>query len=1606
MSSTTTTTTTTTTVASSSSRTPTRTPYSQLKLIVKTAATFLVATGDPAALPGADFPASAQLAVSLNDSVVLHTNLETDGRIEFSASPDAPFTVNASGFVAAKQGAVTGFGIITVQLLGSGAKAGLRMEVVKMASIEVFAVPEPVYASAAVVRVTRVAKIKCAAPEVFQQARFVAALWLTNGVSRSLRSHVSFQLDQDSTTGEVDSRGVVTAERAGIVRARAVFHGRTHAGAPWVVDVVDDPVSVTSIDTFAPVAFNFTGTEQKIVLDASVTMSDGRRYPRMFDSNGAPLVPGLLNINSTVPVVLGIPGGHRSGYAVALVTQNYFDPVQLRVTSVCSAGVARQVAIDCNMRPSRPGDIDLGARVGTPLPAQQVGDLISVPVRINTGERVLGGFDIEIFFEPLYLEPTKDMVTHMMAEQSGAVELLGVSSASGSKLHIAGVIHSSKVRGGSFGVDIFELHFNAKRAGTTFISANVAELVDATFGNPQAIPSGRQTLAAVSTPMVIRNTTASRSARARVSSPATARYFAAAQRLGSLRVSAPTRERKEAAVVLPGDVDCDQRIGLKDAIRVFEFVALRDLGLATDLARLVAGNRSACPQVASNTAAARSLLDADQNGVVDSSDARFLLQVIVEAFSVFSVAVSPVEAPACSWELRVDLMLRKTVSAAVPSRTRVLLEFAFPAPGSPVFLAALRDSPGWLAARPREADQSGGLVEAVRSANNSFLVALPNVTFDVPAMSVTVIQVSPSLGLATNWKVFAGKHVAGWRNVSVRYADKIRGLNTALTIPARSPGVETRIVAPPTCRRVVAVAPTKRTATWVATPTVAATLDATRPVDPNTVFVDFEDAGVESTAAGSKFMGMRATIGVTVLCAAILLCTAFVCIASLRRRRSKVPTKSTWSAGEIFSVDASSVPLPGGESKLTPKMSTESADSAKFFDDFFDKLNQEHNPALSLAIESRPQQSPLFANATYADSAMVKSALSGRRVTQFTKPKTSSALKNENFTNFSQKTAGFGSDDDDDDGFADILADAFNSKKPKRTLKQRLLGLGRANRLTSKNSTRWTRNSSGMSEDVHIGRRVMQPQWLAEADGEDLMYDDSDLFIFGENSAADKGVTNALEYMPTLDGMGGAEDDSDDGDWEPASSRLVSKITKRRSDDGAAADTDGNRFSLFQGPKYSDIDTPRKQRRGYTEALPAFPAQFRPQAGDDDESTYMDQAAILKRVHNADSDAQLDFGAPRGASASASPEGFDSMTDFGIPEPEYSTLNPDDERDTPPPGLRSGGAADIYGVDSLYDSMQIDPFDESAINSPNYIDNRALARAPPRSLMTPLNGESHYSDGGDGNWDKGGAASEYVRTSGAGLSSLGNAVGSSNVVLGGRVVLDMGMSPLPQDPVAPSPAGSDEGFVQHQWAAANGGVTSPVSRLNESSVTNPLFIGSDSEREDSVVPDTNVTMTSFFVGSDSGDSEQDGSVASADDTQDVDRGGVTGTNVTMTSFFVGSDSGDSEQDGSIFSADNDDGHNGSSNVMAKWLAANQQVVSPVSKLDGTLDTTTKNPLFQGSDSEDGGESPVDVRSHWAAANNDHLSPISRLDETQQSTTNNPLFADDSSLSGDSDEAHF
>ena len=148
--------------------------------------------------------------------------------------------------------------------------------------------------------------------------------------------------------------------------------------------------------------------------NVAVTLMDGRKYTQT--AQWGKWLPGLLsfsaggtdaaNLSATVDAV--------SGDVLLIATSVVAEAFTVVAVGMGGKQLRRVTKVPCNVDAMEPGDVDLGQADGLALPAVDNGSPFDLDVRVNTGDSILGAFDLVVWYDP------------------GAVGPAGVATTSGS----------------------------------------------------------------------------------------------------------------------------------------------------------------------------------------------------------------------------------------------------------------------------------------------------------------------------------------------------------------------------------------------------------------------------------------------------------------------------------------------------------------------------------------------------------------------------------------------------------------------------------------------------------------------------------------------------------------------------------------------------------------------------------------------------------------------------------------------------------------------------------------------------------------------------------------------------------------------------------------------------------------------------------------------------------------------------------------------------------------------------------------------------------------------------------------------------------------------
>ena len=466
----------------------------------------LVTSSSRQITPRGDPVEAIGVPLSTEITVFLVYNISTrEQRIDMSRDSRTIYNLeiggNLAGFAVKEHAVVisasrSAFGRVELSITFTHVKASGRVivNVVGTQELRFYASPYPAYNSSVAINVTHLNPIGNSG--MHQQARLHLLLVLSNGTERDVTRHVSAQfkitstqpaeLAQSSSIKAQDGYHVVLVEwRSG--RGQVGISASFMAVSSHVLNlqIESTPLTVTSVEFAMPPNLTLSGLSANSTLQLSVNLefSDNSKLRGLFCSENTTLYDLVtFSTQDTTKITVNETSG--------LVTLKSNSPQDVRVTVIAaqSPSIKDTIAFACNLAPDV-GDVDIGDVIGVPLKSTHVGETFTAAVRINSGNVVLGSFDVEIFYDNELLEVDSvsegaDMVGFFIAifsSETGKVRIAGALSVEGQKHHLRHVA---------------EVKFRVTSGGTAHVRGTVLMIAsDDLFSSVIGLPVPRSIVA-------------------------------------------------------------------------------------------------------------------------------------------------------------------------------------------------------------------------------------------------------------------------------------------------------------------------------------------------------------------------------------------------------------------------------------------------------------------------------------------------------------------------------------------------------------------------------------------------------------------------------------------------------------------------------------------------------------------------------------------------------------------------------------------------------------------------------------------------------------------------------------------------------------------------------------------------------------------------------------------------------------------------------------------------------------------------------------------------------------------------------------------------------
>ena len=419
-------------------------------------------TGDRAAFGGIPtvsslnvtliYPAGQERVVTM-DARTLYTFIEGRDLVSLSTSESQGITITPNV-------STNSVGMVTISITyGNIVSANVSITVVRYQGLQLFASPYPPYPGSEAILKSTLFQIE--ATGVFQQAALALYAILTDNSTTPVEL-VFFQSLSPALT--ISFGNIVSVTAAGVynVQGRFVTDATTLELTASSSAVSIESIQNISVGTGADSLRGVSGQTEQLYL--TVNFSDQTVYLN-FIPEATSLFPTLLSLSSNTPTAATVnPVSGR-----VTLRSNYPSLVTVTAASHSNNSVQAQISFACNLDPEV-GDVDLGFPSGVPLPTVEVGEMISVPIRINTGSQSLTMVELAVVYSTNHLTFSSftrgadwpRMVQYMHTPSVGLVSISGSSTGGGS----SGLVH------------LASLSFTARTAGTAAFSGLVLQLLD------------------------------------------------------------------------------------------------------------------------------------------------------------------------------------------------------------------------------------------------------------------------------------------------------------------------------------------------------------------------------------------------------------------------------------------------------------------------------------------------------------------------------------------------------------------------------------------------------------------------------------------------------------------------------------------------------------------------------------------------------------------------------------------------------------------------------------------------------------------------------------------------------------------------------------------------------------------------------------------------------------------------------------------------------------------------------------------------------------------------------------------------------------------------
>ena len=426
-------------------------------LQVDLASSRVTVPGDTAVFAG--IPTSVAITTTLLYPDGQVKDATSDPRLEFDLSnAQGLITISDSQPLIAVSGQGFGVAVVAVRYFGFSVSAELNISVVGYAGLEIHARPFPPYQGSE--EVEKLVLSKYLGTDQFQKVDLELDVVLSDNSTVSVTQSSRF----NTSSGFVLLvANIAEATGAGTFQIDGEFEGDVITLD--LESVEDTPVTISDLLNLSIGTETLSGVKDfKTPLFLDAQFSDGTVYPNLIPEAGN-LFPSLIMLFSDNPTIASV----SSFTGQVTLLRNHHSLVT--ITAYASESIAtEQFEFACNLEPAV-GDVDLGENAGVPLPAADVGSVLSVPVYVQAGSFQLSSFELHLVYNTmdndiLVFEDILESTSWKGSISYNSVPSVGLLTISGSSGEVSGLVHVATIT------------FSAVKAGVGGMGGVVTQMKD------------------------------------------------------------------------------------------------------------------------------------------------------------------------------------------------------------------------------------------------------------------------------------------------------------------------------------------------------------------------------------------------------------------------------------------------------------------------------------------------------------------------------------------------------------------------------------------------------------------------------------------------------------------------------------------------------------------------------------------------------------------------------------------------------------------------------------------------------------------------------------------------------------------------------------------------------------------------------------------------------------------------------------------------------------------------------------------------------------------------------------------------------------------------